>query len=92
MKDITIRVCFRDASGAITDGQQDFELTDFAGFLPAIGDQVLEPGVLQGLDRHKPENRTVWTVVGRVFNPKDLPNYVCLVVETRTGSEADAWI
>ena len=88
----TIRIYFRYADGKVDDGSRDFGLEDFAGFLPAIGDTILNPGVLQGLDRDIPENREIWTVVGRVFNPRDLANYVVLIVEERAGSEADGWL
>ncbi|RVL69854.1 hypothetical protein CN140_35830 [Sinorhizobium meliloti] len=89
--DIAIRVYFRAESGLVADGQR-YDLSDFGGFLPAIGDQVLQPGVLQGIDRSQRKSRTVWTVVGRIFNPKDSPNHVCLIVEPRLGTEGDPWI
>jgi hypothetical protein len=90
--DVTIRIYFRKPDGRIEDGSQDFALEDFAGVLPAIGDTILDPGVVQGLDRHQPENRDVWKVVDRVFNPRGLSKYVALVVEERRGTVADGWI
>jgi hypothetical protein len=89
---VTIRIYFRHSDGRVEDGSQDFGLRDFAGVLPAIGDTILNPGVLQGLDRNQPANREVWKVVDRVFNPRDLANYVVLVVEERRGTEADGWL
>jgi hypothetical protein len=71
------------------DLQLDFGLEDFGGCVPAIGDMILEPGVRQGLDRRDANNRKLWTVVQRVFNPRDVANYVVLVVEEKvpTGRE-----
>ena len=92
MADVTIRIYFRDQAGMVEDGSQDYSLTDFAGFLPAIGDTIVDPGVLQGLDRTEPQNRDVWKVVDRIFNPRDMADYVVLVVEERKGTEADTWL
>ena len=36
--------------------------------MPSIGDMIVNPAVLQGLNRHDPANREVWNVVGRIFN------------------------
>jgi len=81
--DVTIRIYRRQADGSLADGQEDYELSNFGGFLPAVGDLIVKPGVSQGLDRYDPHNREIWTVVGRVFNPRDLENYVALVIEER---------
>ena len=48
-----------------------------------IGDMIIDPGVLQGLNRHEPTNRRVWDVAGRVFNPRDMADYIAFVVEER---------
>ena len=87
MADTVIRLHYRDGSGKINDAQQDYGLETFGGFLPAIGDLVLDPGAASGVDRNDRRNRRMWTVVQRVFNPRDLQNYVALVVEERTPSE-----
>ena len=88
----TIRIYFRDDIGWIEDGELDMELEDFGGFLPNVGDTILKPFVIAGLDRHVPENREVWTVVQRVFNPRDLKDYVALVVEYRPATGKDPWV
>ncbi|HMM73937.1 MAG TPA: hypothetical protein PKC22_17220, partial [Rhodocyclaceae bacterium] len=49
----------------------------------AVGDRILNPGVRQGLDRYSPANREIWTVVGRMFNPRDNEDYIALIVEER---------
>ena len=83
MTDVTIRIYFRDSAGKIEDAQQDYGLEDFGGALPAPGDTILYPGVRQGLDRRDPANRTIWSVVGRMFNPNDNKDYIALIVEAR---------
>lgn len=86
--DTTIRICIRDGDH-INDAKQDYGPEDFGGVVPAIGDAILAPGVLQGLSRNEPANRKVWEVVGRVFNPRDNANYIVLVVDERRGTIAD---
>ena len=85
----SIRILHRDPVGNISDGQQEYDLAQFAGQFPSIGDMILNPGALQGLDRHDPRNREIWTVVGRVFNPRDREDTVALIVETRDGTIDD---
>jgi hypothetical protein len=89
-KDIAIRLYSQTESGEWVDWQEEYDLSDFAGFLPGVGDMFLAPGVLQGLDRCDPKNRRLLTVVQRVFNPRDLSNYVALVVTEQipTGRES----
>ena len=83
MKDVTIRIYFRSSDGKVEDAQHDCELSNFGGVLPAVGDRILNPGVLQGRDRYDPGNREIWTVVGRMFNPRDNEDYIALIVEER---------
>lgn len=35
-----------------------------------------------------PQNRSIWTVVGRVLHPRDNEDVIALVVESRDGSRA----
>jgi hypothetical protein len=90
--DVTIRIYYQHPDGRTEDGSLDFELKDFAGYLPAIGDTILNPGVTSGRDRTEPQNREIWKVVGRVFNPRDMASYVVLIVEERKGTDADGWL
>lgn len=83
MVGVHIRIYFRHADGTLEDIQQEFGVESFAGVIPAIGDMIVDPGVRQGLNRHEPTNRRVWDVVGRVFNPRDMVDYIALVVEER---------
>ena len=81
MHNVTIRIYFRNSDGTVEDGQQDCGLQNFGGVLPAIGDRILDSGVPQGRDRRNPVNREIWTVVGRMFNPRDNEDYIALIVE-----------
>lgn len=88
-----IRILYREPDGKIWDSQHDFGPEHFAGQIPAIGDQIVNPGVAQGQDRRLPHNREIWTVVGRVFNSRDNEDYVSLIVEVREGStEEEAFL
>lgn len=90
MTELTIRICIEGDNGELSDGAQDFELSDFGGFLPVAGDLILDPGVsAREADRSAPENRTIWVVKRRVFNPRDLQNYVALIVAKRQATSAD---
>lgn len=57
--------------------------------MPAVGDLILDPGVLSCLDRRDRKNRRMWTVVQRVFNPRDNADYIALVVQERQPTEAE---
>ncbi|HBF28124.1 MAG TPA: hypothetical protein DDW73_00610 [Rhizobium sp.] len=92
LRDVTIRIYCRDKDGKVEDGSHDCSLSEFTGFLPSIGDTIVDPGVLQGLDRREPGNRDVWKVADRIFNPRDMSDYVVLIVEVRKGTEADTWL
>lgn len=85
----TIRLLYRRGDGTIEDGQRDCSLAEFAGVMPTIGDQILDPGVLSGLARSELRNRRLLTVVGRVFNSRDNHDYVALLVEERVPTEAE---
>jgi hypothetical protein len=84
-----IRILHRDPSGNIVDGGIEFAPEHFAGQVPVIGDTIVDPAVLQGQDRNMPQNRQIWTVVGRVFNARDNEDYVALIVDSRDGNIAD---
>lgn len=86
----SIRIYERAADGTVTDLQQEFDPSFFADQMPGIGDTIVVPGVLQGLDRHELANRRLWTVVERVFNPLDLEGYVALIVQERTPTRNEA--
>lgn len=89
MEEVTIRIYHRKDDGSLVDGQEDYDLAFFGGTLPAIGDLIVNPAASAGVDRYDPGNRTVWAVVGRVFNPRDMKDYVALVVEERPPHETE---
>ncbi|MYE22957.1 MAG: hypothetical protein F4Y01_03280 [Gammaproteobacteria bacterium] len=70
--------------GTYVDMREDYELPDFGGVMPCVGDLIVEPGVAGGLDRRDLENRTVLDVVARYFyprtDPKDEWGYIGVLV------------
>jgi hypothetical protein len=90
MSEVVIHLYCRRSDGTIEDAQHTFDLSDFGGFLPAVGDKILDPGVPASLERHVPENRRLWTVVDRVFNPRDTKDFVALVIESCPVSDNEA--
>jgi hypothetical protein len=89
MADLTIRLHYRDKAGKVEDAQNDLGLESFGGQLPMVGDLILDPGVTSGLDRRERKNRRMWTVMQRVFNPRDNADYIALVVEERQPTESE---
>lgn len=83
MEEHSVRIYYTSDDGEWQDGQIDYPLSSFAGVLPAVGDLILEPGVLHGKDRHDPDNREMLEVKKRVFGARDFPNIVALLVEKR---------
>ena len=49
----------------------------------------MDPGVTSGLNQNAPKNRRMWTVVQRVFNPRDNADYIALIVEERQPTEVE---
>lgn len=90
MTEPTIRIYRRMPDGSVHDGEEDYDRSAFAGQIPSIGDLILNPGVLTGVDRRQAQNREIWEVVGRIFNPRDLEDYIALVVETHSATDKDA--
>jgi len=50
MSEVAIHLYCRRSDGTIEDAQHTFDLSDFGGFLPAVGDKILDPGVPASLD------------------------------------------
>lgn len=84
-----IRILHRDPNGLVSDGGITYGTEQFAGQVPMIGDTILDPGAPSGKDRNDPRNRTIWTVVARVFNHRDNENTVSIIVESRKGTLED---
>jgi hypothetical protein len=90
MSETIVRLHYKMADGTIMDAANEYELSDFAGVLPSVGDQMLDPGVRAAKDRARPKNRELLTIVSRVFNPRDNKNYVALICESRPLSAAES--
>lgn len=89
--DVTIRIYFEDAHGAIEDAQLDYDLSDFGGVIPSAGDVIFSPWVDPAGVRGQIEARAMWMVQRRVFNPRDMGgDYVVLVVRERPLTEGEA--
>jgi hypothetical protein len=52
MSEVVIHLYCRQSDGTIEDAQHTFDLSDFGGFLPAVGDKILDPGAPASLERH----------------------------------------
>ena len=93
MTEIAIRILYRNQDGNIDDMKEEYDLADFGGIFPAVGDRIVDPGVVQGRDRREPENRTIWTVEERYFQPRTDPDaeyfYMYLVVSMRSADESE---
>ncbi len=84
-----IRILHRAPNGTVSDGGITYGIEQFAGQVPMIGDTILDPGAPSGKDRNDPRNRTIWTVVARVFNPRDSGGTVSIIVKSRKGTLED---
>jgi hypothetical protein len=82
MSETQVRIYLRKQGGDIED-DGDFDLSYVGGILPSIGDKILNPCVAKDRDRKDASTRSMWIVVGRVFNPRDLSGHVALIVEKR---------
>lgn len=45
MQDVTVRLFIQNAAGRFESNYSDFNVSQFAGIIPCIGDQFLHPGV-----------------------------------------------
>ena len=89
-----IRIHIIDEAGVIFDAGNEFNLKELADTVPAVGDLIVDPGVLQGRDRRDPSNRTILEVVARYFLPGAHQNdvYVAVVVKERVALERESVI
>ena len=95
MPKTAIRVYHHYDDEAFEDAREEYDLEDFGGILPAVGDRIVSPWVIEGRDRRDPANRSVYEVIHRYFQPVDSSTtdviYIILVVRDReaTAEEAD---
>ena len=91
-KQTCIRLYGIDEDG-LYDRKEDYDLEDFGGAVPSVGDRILDPGVpgmKPPLDRRDYRNRKMLEVRSRYFYPLahgDETAYVMLVVSPRPVSE-----
>lgn len=80
-----------DGHEVFEDAKEEYDLGDFGGVLPAVGDLIVSPWVVEGRDRRNPANRSVYEVLHRYFQPVDKSTtdliYIILVV----GERAATW-
>jgi hypothetical protein len=66
----------------------DYDLEALGGEVPAVGDLIVDPGVLQGRDRSDPGSRSVHEVAARYFLPRTTDSdyvFIALLVKERQG-------
>lgn len=69
--------------------RESYELADFGGVVPSVGDLITYAGVRQGLDRTVMSNRRVRQVIRRYFAPDQGTAKIYLVVTSRPGVEVE---
>lgn len=96
MPKTAVRIYYaHDDEEVFEDSKKDYDLEDFGGVLPAVGDRIVSPWVIGNLDRRDPANRDVYEVIHRYFQPVDSSEedliYIELVVRVlkATTEEAD---
>ena len=75
------------------DLKEEYDISELAGTVPAVGDFIVDPGVLGGRDRNDPANRTIYEVISRYFLPMTRGNdisYVAVVVKIRTAEDSES--
>ena len=93
---IVIRL-YRCVGNVLEDTTEQFNLSQLAGTVPAVGDLIVDPGCLEGKDRENPVNRTIYEVISRYFLPgkhdeDSEDSSVAIVVKERTASTTEASI
>jgi hypothetical protein len=66
----------------------EYDLEALGGEIPAVGDLIVDPGVVQGRDRNDPANRDIYEVASRYFHPRTTDNgdvFIALLVKVRQG-------
>jgi hypothetical protein len=87
MQDVTVRLFIQKDSGRFESNYSDFNLSQFAGVIPCIGDQFLHPSLYFAGGQADLGTRFILTVVGRVFNLDDNSDHVGLMVTERPPTE-----
>ena len=87
MEPVTLRLHFVEPDGRVIDGMRELRLDQCGGVVPVVGDQILLPLAFGESLAGAP--RQMLTVLRRIFNPRDIPDYVALVCERRELGEAE---
>lgn len=85
-----IRLHLIDEAGAIVDTGTNLTLADFAGALPLPGDRIVQPPPSDLPDDAPSPERVMLDVVGRVFRPRDLAEFVALICRARPATVEEA--
>lgn len=84
-----VRIYIRKADGKLEDTSEAYEVSNFGGIIPTVGDKFLNPWTSEQTTRNDPGNREIYTVLERVFNPRDLKDYVVLICSVSPCDEND---
>ena len=90
MQEVTVRLFIQNSAGRFESNYSDFNLSQFAGVIPCIGDQFLHPGVYVEGGPAELGTRFILTVVGRVFNLDDRSDHVGLMVTERSPTDLES--
>lgn len=95
-KEIAIRLHIENENtGRYEDIGWEYDFFHLANTVPVIGDLIVDPGVVKGLDRNNPANRTIYEVVARYFLPHahgDDLSYAAIIVKPRPATDKEASI
>lgn len=79
---------YQRRNGTLEDLSEEYDLEDFGGVVPSIGDHIVDPGANRAtISREDPSNRTILKVVDRFFWPRDNKGYVALVIEQAPATD-----
>ncbi len=84
---------YTEGSHRYEESRDTYGPDEFGGQIPLVGDLIADPGVPAGLDRTMAQNRTVFEVVKRYFQParsNEGSAFIALLVRKRPGNEEEA--
>ena len=94
---LSIRILSKE-NDRIKDSREEYDVAEFGGEVPQIGDLIIDPGIevksrdSTAEDRFDLSRRTVHEVIARYFRPGALPgdaNYVEIIVKSRHPTDAE---
>jgi hypothetical protein len=87
-----IVILLEETAKGLVYNSESYEVSDFAGGIPAPGDLIAYPGIAMGADKEDPASYTMQEVVRRYFEPKDernSPPRTFLVIQARQATEEE---